>query len=295
MNDILSAALAYRNLGFSVIPCQPRGKKPYYPALEGYQEHRASWEIYQKRLPDYDEIESWFTKRPALNLAIVTGRISGVIVLDIDGVAGKQSFREFIGSDWTFPLYAKTGKGFHVYFRYPNNAVIGNRVGILPGLDIRGDGGYVMADPSVHPSGDRYQWGNPSPHRGGRQPGVLPERLLRLILEKPTLQPASPTYRQRAATAYGANAPEARQLFNRFVSMVAHSAPDTHNDTLNLAAYQLARICATGALTWGECSAALKDAALSVGQPEREAERTIESGYKGAQSAEAWVFHRGRA
>jgi RecA-family ATPase len=144
----LDAALLYQGHGLAVFPLRPREKTPSTShgvkdaTLEGGKAHR------------------WWTSRPDANVAVATGAVSGVVVLDVDGDEGLASLHELLrehGVNLPKTPCASTGKGMHLYFRHPGGSV-GNRVGIRPGLDLRADGGYVVAPPSVHPSGDTYKW-----------------------------------------------------------------------------------------------------------------------------------------
>lgn len=109
------------------------------------------------------EITEWFGRWPNANVGIVTGSISQLIVLDVDPAhGGNESLEKLERSHGMLPrtLEASTGGGGrHLYFRHPGVGVR-NRVGIATGLDIRGDGGYVVAPPSIHPSGKPYIWLN---------------------------------------------------------------------------------------------------------------------------------------
>lgn len=144
------AALAYRARGWSVIPILRADKRPALP-----------WQVYQDRPADEDEIRGWFRRWPDANLAIVTGRLSGLVVLDVDpGHGGDESFRRLVAEHGRLPatVEARTGGGGrHLYFRHPGGTVH-NKVGLAPGIDLRGDGGLVVAPPSVHRSGRRYRW-----------------------------------------------------------------------------------------------------------------------------------------
>ena len=131
------AALAYRARGWSVIPVLRADKRPALP-----------WQAYQDRSADEDEIRSWFRRWPAANLAIVTGRLSGLVVLDVDpGHGGEQSVRRLVAEHGRLPatVEARTGGGGrHLYFRHPGGTVH-NKVGLAPGIDLRGDGGLASA------------------------------------------------------------------------------------------------------------------------------------------------------
>lgn len=141
------AAVFYRSLGLAPIPLQPRSKAPLEP----------NWEQYSKNLPTEQQVDNWWTKRAKANVGLVTGRASKVFVLDVDG---EQGFASLEGRPLPVTPRSRTGSGGeHYFFRYPDAAEeIPNRVGFLPGLDVRGDRGQVVAPPSVHPSGTRYSW-----------------------------------------------------------------------------------------------------------------------------------------
>jgi hypothetical protein len=117
-------------------------------------------------------IESWWSMWPSANVAICTGASSGVVVLDADGDAGLDSLYELQREHGQLPptLTVKTPSGGqHVYLRRPREPVA-NSVRILgPGLDVRGDGGYVLVPPSLGMSGSRYEVDervNPAPMPG---------------------------------------------------------------------------------------------------------------------------------
>jgi hypothetical protein len=91
---------------------------------------------------------------------------------------------------------SRTGKGWQLFFRHPG-VTIPNRAGIIPGLDVRGDGGYVVAPPSVHPNGKQYRWEVPI---NGELP-ALPLELFKLISRPVDIKPTC----QRAVSATGAS------------------------------------------------------------------------------------------
>ena len=129
--------------GLSVIPLR-RDKTPLL-----------AWQEFQTRRPTDGELEEWFLRRwPEANIGIVTGTLSGLVVVDADGDAGLAWMREHLP---VTGVYVRTGKGWHGYFRHPGGNVR-NRGRIAPEVDIRADGGYVVAPPSVHASGALYEW-----------------------------------------------------------------------------------------------------------------------------------------
>ena len=167
--DILAQALEHRARGWSVIPLRHGTKMPLVP-----------WERYQRELPGEQEIRGWLGLWPDANLAVVTGSVSGVVVLDVDprhdGEASLESLEREHGPLPATVEAATGGGGRHFYFR-PREAPVRTRIGIAPGLDLKGEGGVVVVPPSLHPSGRRYTW------RRGHDPGrmavaELPEWLL---------------------------------------------------------------------------------------------------------------------
>ncbi len=127
-------ALAYLKRGFSVIPIEQNGKRPLL-----------RWEPFQQQLATADLIELWIKQWPPMNLGIVTGELSSLTVIDIDGPEGVASVKEH---HLTFPLTytVKTPKGYHLYYFYTPELHTG--AGFVPHVDIRSEGGYVVAPPS---------------------------------------------------------------------------------------------------------------------------------------------------
>jgi Bifunctional DNA primase/polymerase, N-terminal len=147
MNDYLAAALGYPQQGFSVIPIQRRGKRPLI-----------AWDEYQHCRATESEITEWWKHWPDANIGIVTGAISDLVVIDLDTAEAKNKLKELVpGFDFTAVPRSRTGKGWQLFFKHPG-VMLPNRAGIIPGLDVRGDGGYVVAPPSIHPNGNQYQW-----------------------------------------------------------------------------------------------------------------------------------------
>jgi len=113
------------------------------------------WKDYQSRLPTEDEVNHWFNTNPNANIAIVTGKVSNLVVFDLDS-PDAVAYAENEGG---FPdtVKVKTGKGYHIYMKHPGFE-IRNSVNKKLDIDIRADGGYVAAPPSVHGSGNVYEW-----------------------------------------------------------------------------------------------------------------------------------------
>lgn len=110
---------------------------------------------------DAGQVRDWWTRWPTANIGLVTGVKSGLIVLDVDPAhGGLDSLRDLVAEEGAVEAFARVrtgGGGMHFYLRHPGGRVR-NRTGLRPGIDVRGDGGYVVAPPSVHASGRRYVW-----------------------------------------------------------------------------------------------------------------------------------------
>lgn len=165
---MLNEALKLARMGLSVIPLQSRSKKALI-----------SWSEFQKRRASEDEIKTWFEGRPNLNVGIVTGDISGIAIVDLDGTAGSETGKSL---NLSSPTTVITGKGRHLWFKAPKHG-LKNSVKSLPGLDVRGEGGLVVAPPSVHENGLRYRWLAPL-----RERLILPEFPLDILNPSPEAQ-----------------------------------------------------------------------------------------------------------
>jgi hypothetical protein len=109
---------------------------------------------------DARAIETWWRQVPIYNLAIATGEVSGIIVLDVDNTDAEAELRKLELEHGALPATVEsiTARGRHLFFRHPQVQVHNSAGKVAPGVDIRGSGGYVVAPPSVHPSGRVYCW-----------------------------------------------------------------------------------------------------------------------------------------
>jgi len=164
-----------------------------------------AWEEYQTRRATLDEIQAWWTKWPDANVGIVTGAISGLIVIDLDTPEAKEKLKELVADfDFAKVPRSRTGKGWQLFFKHPG-VTIPNRAGIIPGLDVRGDGGYVVAPPSIHPNGKTYKWEVPIN-------GELPKLPLGLFSLIASPHSGETGYRERFNTAQAlAGVPEGKR------------------------------------------------------------------------------------
>jgi hypothetical protein len=163
-DSIRNAATLYQSQGLAVLPihsidhgsCSCGSLSCPCPA-----KHPRTLHGVKDASNDQEIINGWLEKSPTTNIGIATGAPSGVIVLDIDPRnRGDTSLRDLEAQHGALPMTwrARTGGGGeHVYFRMPIPAVA-NRTGLAPGLDLKSDGGYVVAPPSMHASGRLYEW-----------------------------------------------------------------------------------------------------------------------------------------
>jgi hypothetical protein len=134
--SLLDEALGYYNRGFSIFPCLI-DKKPMI-----------KWEKYQKERATEEQIRQWWHNGNKSPIAIVTGKISGVVVVDVDDVEiGFKNLSNYIPAGIETPTVKTPSGGYHLFFKYPDTEVRNNAKAI-PGCDFRGEGGYVIASPS---------------------------------------------------------------------------------------------------------------------------------------------------
>ena len=162
MNSVLEQASEYIDQGWSILPVKPSEKRPYMTNWLQYQHVKATKEM----------AENWFTSLTGAGVGMVTGRISGVVVLDIESYC-KIPIEELLRR-YPTQMVSRTGSGgYHLFYLYPNDVPkIANRVGIFEGADIRADGGFIVLPPTRHPNGRQYEWVKTG------FPGVFPKALL---------------------------------------------------------------------------------------------------------------------
>ena len=153
-NDVMmQAALEYAKQGFAVFPLAPHDK---YPICAGGC---------KSATVDPKQIGQWWRANPDANIGLAMGEKSGglfAIDLDVDenkGIDGFDSLRNWQRANKELPETANTitGRGGY-HLLYKSTMPVKNRVALLPGVDVRGEGGYIVVPPSIHPNGNQYQW-----------------------------------------------------------------------------------------------------------------------------------------
>lgn len=170
---MIEHALKYAAAGIHVFPLLPGGKTPITPhgCLDATD--------------DDATIAAWWRQTPDANIGIATGPATGLLVVDLDGPAGEAAWASIVADEDVTTARAKTANGQHLYFR--SSLTVGNTAKkIGPGIDTRGKGGYVVAPPSLHPSGARYEWLTRD------KPAQLPdwlEEIIHLVKPQPPMEP----------------------------------------------------------------------------------------------------------
>jgi hypothetical protein len=166
-----TAALRLAGKGFAIFPLRPRSKEPFsdnrfFRTVGGYK----------AATRDPALIEFWWSRQPEANIGLATGSVSGVWVLDLDGADDEAWLHEQEvehGENVPRTVEVTTGKGRHLYWRYPTGIDIRNAQDRDDMPDVRGIGGYVLLPPSVHPSGRAYAWSAESADAFAGAPGWL--------------------------------------------------------------------------------------------------------------------------
>ena len=139
---MIDAALEYLNQGYCVIPIK-RNKRPYL----------MTWAEYQDKMPTADSVKKWWSTWPDANIGIVTGNISGICVVDVDSKAAGHEIKKLLPD--ILPTVTTPGGGWHFYFANSNG--LGNATGVIKDVDFRGQGGYIVAPPSIGENGKAYE------------------------------------------------------------------------------------------------------------------------------------------
>lgn len=285
-NRPIDAAVTYAKRGWPVFPCHSLARSPGgcscgSPECGSVAKHPRIAGGLKSATTDQAQIERWWSRWPNANVAVRTGEVSRLVVIDIDPEhGGEDSLDRLIAAHGCLPAgrVVRTGSGGrHLYFRHPGVVVrndAGRRLG--PGLDIRGDGGYVIAPPSRHGCGGRYIVTG----HGGVIPG-LPDWL------EHRLCPSAPkrAVPQRTWRPAGDTTKWARAAFQGELRRLEEAQPGMRNHTLNKVAYRLGQIIADGRLDEAEVEGALVGQAVSIGLSEREAAATVASGLSAGEES----------
>jgi len=276
----VDAALAYAASGWAVFPlhsirsgrcsCRRDCSHPAKHPLTRHGLRDASTEAMT--------VSGWWGRWPWANIGIATGAVSGLVVIDIDPAHGGDDSLAYLQSlmgSLPVTLRAATGGGGqHLFFLHPGQITVGNTAGRLsgiseplPGVDLRGDGGYVVAAPSRHASGASYAWVDPDVV-SAPAPGWL----------RPPPRPVFPTGGLAPVIGRAGGSRYGLAALRREVTDVRAAPVGGRNDQLNRAAFSLGMLTAGGELDQALVEAELLAAAVAVALPEGEARASIRSG-----------------
>ena len=275
----VASALAYAGRGWAVLPlwwprdsgrcacgradCGNVGKHPIAQLVPNGL-HQASTVA--------DALRVWWSTFPLSNVGVRTGAESGIVVLDVDGPAGREALRRLVERNGPFgAAWTRTGSGgWHAYLAHPGVKVSNSAGRLGPHVDVRGDGGYIVAPPSLHISGGRYRWQVAFPE----VLPPLPSWIVQLLTPHSSASTAPVRLSRERLSAYVVAALE------REAREVAVAPQGERNVRLNIAAWRLGRL--VGARLMGEEAVVdlLIVAATAAGLGEREALATIRSGVR---------------
>lgn len=270
---------------WAVFPLKPREKEP--ATAHGFQDASADPGMVY---------EMWDAAGTSCNIGLATGAASGVWVLDVDakapvvregeppgmtGLAALALLEERHGALPETRTVTTSGGGRHVYFRIPEGRTIRNRGrirldGVRTGLDVRGEGGYVVLPPSVHPNGTVYQWG-PS-----RELADAPAWLLDLV--DPPAPVRAPVAPLPPGMADGLSRFGEKALASACERIATAPAGDRHEAIFRESA-AIGELVGGGVIARGTAEAALCAAGEATGKSAREVARTVKQALdKGEQS-----------
>jgi hypothetical protein len=259
-------ALRLAAAGFAVFPLRPASKLP------------ATTHGFQDASRDPVMVRAMFSAvGDRANVGVATGE-SGLVVVDLDGEAGVESWRRLQDEHARVEtLTSKTPRGWHLWFKAPADVEVRNsasRVG--RNIDVRAQGGYVVAPPSrVDGTADKpggcYRWARSSVTR----PTELPDWLLPLVLPPiPNLPTGSPGTTCQISDRYVEAAVRGE------VTRVTAAVVGTRNQSLRAAAFALGRLCGAGVLEHGIAEQQLRQAGEAAGLGAVETGRTVARGLR---------------
>lgn len=220
---------------------------------------------------DPEIIRRWWRQCPRANVAVATGPVSGLLVVDIDPRHGGHP-DQLPGPVPRTPT-VRTGGGWHFYLGWPEGVErLPKTLPGCPGMDLKGAGGYVVAPPSRHVSGGYYRWEvTPAEVSLAPCPDWLRERITAAhpSREKRPIRPAS-------GEAYGT--PYGRAALRRELARLAQTPEGNRNNALNRAAFVLGKLVAAGHLGEETVAGLLASLGWQIGLGWREVDRTVKSG-----------------
>lgn len=197
--NILEAALMYARQGWPVFPVKRADKRPY--TVHGFKDATT----------DPEQIKKWWSTWPEANIGVPTGQVSGMFVVDVDNLDNAPP-----GLPPT--RIARTGRGgMHILFKHPGVPVRNSQSALAKGVDVRGDGGYIVAPPSIHENGTQYRW-EPGPATLAPAPESVLAKVKQLVQDAPQAAvvrkypPATPEVLEQARSVLNSMGPAIQGL-----------------------------------------------------------------------------------
>jgi hypothetical protein len=230
MSNQLDTALRYASSGWQVFPLKAKAKEP------------ATRRGFYDATTNPATLRRWFLRFP-YNLGIRTGTASNIFVLDVDGDTGFASLHELESAHGRLPptLMSITARGRHYWFIL-DTPLNSRKSKIGADLDVKADGGYVLAPYSIHPSGQKYRW-----HNESIPPTHAPQWLIALARKKSTIS-------ERAVAAIkppppiGTSGNYGLVALDRECAALAATPVGQRNNGLNRASFRLHQLVAGGEL-----------------------------------------------
>lgn len=292
--ELRSAAIAYAQRGFAVIPvrwvnadglcscergaeCASRGKHPVHidwPNVATADPLEAGY--WWRPSPEGIARDWW----PEANIGIVTGRKSGIFVLDVDTYAGGDNrLAGYVNRHGDLPetrVHQTGSDGVHYFWQHPGFDVRNSAKTVFgKGLDIRGEHGFVVAPPSVSSKGP-YKL-NPAHDIA---PAPAPQWVLDLLRSYDQAQMGSSIAGPPSETAGTASRPYVEAALRSVTEEMREAEPGERNDTLNRCAFSLGTLGGAALLDESVAYEALREAALYAGLRSSEIRPTFLSGWR---------------
>ena len=241
-HNFFDVAMFYASQNIKVFPVKRQDKKPL--CANGFK----------SATTDIEQLQEWNKKFPDCNIGIPTGHINGLLVVDVDGEQGFKSLAQLeqLHSTLIAPTVI-TGKGKHLYFKMPVNTDIKSSVSkIANHIDIRANGGHVVAPPSIHINGNQYIWENFTAHQDFPN---APQWLIDIIL----------------------NAENEDSAIEALLEEIASAPEGERNDTLIRNAGKIKSIAEKQFLSLTDFKDDIIQAGLDSGLPEKEVMQTVQN------------------
>ena len=273
-DDLGAWAAFYARLGVPVVALQDRGKTP-----------RAGSHGVKDATTDPTTIRSRWRRWPNANIGIRCG--DGLVVLDIDPRNGGHTTWDRIMAEHNppvVPIVTTGGNGLHFYFRDPSGRVRSRK--LAPGVDVQAGGKYVVAPPSIHPSGTRYTWSKAADLVATRGLPAIPTSLLD-VLDPPKPKRSAPRPTAPRPRRGGLPTPYGRKALDGLVADVESAPQGQRHDAIFRAAARAGDLALEGHIVAVEAFDALLDAgraAYNGEESDEEIERTLHAGFDKARS-----------